>query len=117
MRTLNINKTKIWYVVPTGSSEVLDINGFKTGEFEYTYSTPVYDYITMYPSNGAIIEQLFGKDSSLDMVALSNSVILTKDTLIFLTAPVSNYDITYDYRVDNIKQSINSYQYGLRSRT
>ena len=116
-RTLSINKTTLWISIPTGYTDKLDGDGFNTGERVRTFSTPVEVKITIYPSNGAIIEQLFGKDAKLDMVALSNDVALTKDSLIFLNEPSDNYATTYDYRVDNIRESLNTFQYGLKKRT
>lgn len=115
-RTLNINKSKFWLVEVTGHTDEVDGDGFRTGEIIYTYSAPIEVWLTTYPSNGAIIEQLFGKDAQLDMVAVSSSISLNKDSLLFNNEPVSNYYTTYDYRVSNIKRSLNVFQYGLRSR-
>lgn len=117
MRTLERNKTKLWMVDVTGVTESTDIDGFKTGDFVKTYSTPVVIYLSLYPANGKIVEDIFGRDASLDMVAVSNDVVLTKNTLLFLTAPVSNYLTTYDYKVDRINISLNTKQYGLLRRT
>lgn len=116
-RTLGINKTKLWVVNKTGETEVVDGDGYYTGEITDTYSDPVEIYLTLYPSNGAIIEQLFGKDASLDMVAVSNYVELNLNSLLFLTEPTDNFYTTYTYNVNNIKRSLNTFQYGLKART
>jgi len=117
MRTLGINKTKLWLVRQSGVTDNFDSDGFKTGEKIKVYSTPTIVYINIYPSNGKIVEQIFGKDYSCDMMAVSNEVHLLKDDLLFLSLPVSNYDETYDYRLDKINKSINTTNYGLRMRT
>lgn len=117
MRTLEINKSVLYSVEITGKTELLDSDGFKTGEYTTTYGVPTEIRIALYPANGGVVERIFGKDVSLDMVAISNDVILTEKTLLFKTVPVSNYDNTYDYIVSSIKNSINTYNYGLRQRT
>lgn len=118
-RTLGINKTKLWVVEPTAEIEAIDEDGNYTGEITNLYSAPTAIYLTLYPSNGAIVEQLFGKDASLDMVAVSNDIELTKDSLLFLTEPSleSDFSKTYDYAVSNLKRSLNTFQYGLRKKT
>jgi len=119
MRTLERNKTKLWYVAYTGEADVVDDDGFKTGEVTKTYSSPSAVYISLYPSSGLIVEQLFGKDASYDMIAVTsqNERILNKEDLLFLSEPLSNYDTTYDFRVDRVLTSLNGSSYGLRRRT
>lgn len=117
MRTLEKNKTKLWRVTPLSKVEVVDINGFLTGEYTTTFSTPEIVYIALFPANGKIKNDLFGKDYQCDKLAVSNNVVLTELDLLFLSAPVSNYESTYIYRVDKINQSLNTYNYALRNST
>lgn len=53
MRVLNRNKQTLWYANPTGATAVTDENGFKTGEKEITYGTPVSVRMSMAISSGA----------------------------------------------------------------
>jgi hypothetical protein len=118
MRDLLRNKTNLWYVTRTGSTDKLDEDGNFTGEKIMTYSTPISISMNLYPANGSIVEAIFGKDASFDMVGVSNEIDLDKDALLFLSEPQSNnYDKIYDYRVDSIRKSLNTTQYGLRNRT
>jgi hypothetical protein len=117
MRTLSKNTIAVWYVNPSGYTDTKDANDDYTGERTTTFATAVKVYINMFPSNGIVAEQIFGKDASLDMVAVSNDIVFTKDTLIFTSVPVSNFPTTYDYRVSKIVKSLNTYQYGLTRRT
>ena len=119
MRTLLKNKTKLYYVNPTGFVNYVDGDNNYTGEVTETYSTPSEVYVHLYPSGGLITEQMFGKDANIDMIAVSceNDIEFTKDTLLFVTSPVSNYPTTYDYKVSEIKQSLNNIVYGLNRRT
>lgn len=117
MRNLNRNKFKFWVTTPIGYEEIIDEDGFKTGEYEKTYSELKEIKIATYPSDGAITSRLFGKDYSCDFIAVSNNVELSKDTLLFKVKPESTSDYDkYDYRVDNISASLNSFSYGLKAR-
>jgi hypothetical protein len=53
MRVLARNKKDIWYSNPVTKSYVIDNNGFKTGEKEITYGTPVKERMSMAISSGA----------------------------------------------------------------
>ena len=117
MRTLAKNKSSLWIVEPTGKTPLLDSDGFDTGEYTIGYSTPTEVMISLYPSNGAISERIFGKDTSFDMMAVSNEVTLTENTLLFSTEPTSNFATTYTYDVTAIKKSLNTTNYALRKRT
>ena len=117
LRTLNLNKTKLWSVHIVSSQEDVDDDGFLTGEIIDTYSNPSVIFLSIYPAVGTIVEQIFGKDTSFDMMAVSNEVELTPDTLLFLSEPTGEYYTTYDYRVSKISRSLNTFQYGLEKRT
>ena len=116
MRTLNRNKTKLWYVEPASTIEVKDSEGYYTGETKKVYGAPKELWIHLYPSDGIIMEQIFGRDADFSKLAVSETY-LSKDTLLFLSMPTGNYETTYDYIVDRNKQSLNHNNYGLRSRT
>ena len=116
MRNLNKNKTKFWITTYIGFEEILDESGWKTGEYERIYSELQEIKISTYPSDGAIVSRLFGKDYSCDFVAVSNNVELQKDTLLFKSLQLGDYDNTYDFRVDKISPSLNSFSYGLKAR-
>lgn len=116
MRTLSRNKTKLWVVESIGKTEVTDAEGYYTGEIRKVYSEPKVVYLHLYPSDGMIMEQLFGRDADFSKLAVSET-LLSKDTLLFLSEPSGDYELTYDYIVERNKQSLNHNNYGLRSRT
>lgn len=119
MRDLLRNTTKLWYVNAAILADELDLDGNYTGEKTKSYSAPQIIFMNIYPSNGNVVERIFGKDSSFDMVATSNQIKLEVDTLLFLKDPNfnSNYDLNYDFRIDTIRTSLNTTQYGLKKRT
>ena len=116
MRTLELNKVEVWYVETMGEVDLLDEDGYFTGEKEFGFSTPKKIRLSLYPGNGVIGEQLFGTTSNLDMISVSESNLLSKNGLLFYTKPNSDYDTTYDLKVNKILKSLNSYNYGLKGR-
>lgn len=116
MRTLERNKTELWVVYPTGLVDEIDSNGFYTGEKVTSYSVPELVKIAIYPSNGDIVNRIFGKDISCDMIATSNSIDLNEQSLLFYEQPVSDFQTTYDFDIKKKLKSLNSFSYGLGAR-
>lgn len=116
MRTLELNKTKLWYVEPIGEQKEIDEEGFHTGEIIFTYSNPVEIKIALYPSTGKITETIFGKNASFDMIATTNDLDLKEGTLLFYNEPTGDYDKTYDFTINAKKKSINTIVYGFKGR-
>lgn len=116
MRTLERNKTVLWLVNVTGSSQKVDSQNYYTGEVVETFGTPTKIEIALYPSFGDIVERIFGTDTSFDMIAVSNDIVLNENSLLFETQPTSDFYKNYDYRVKRILKSLNTYNYGLESR-
>lgn len=117
MRTLELNKSSLWYVKPDGIEVKLkDEDGYYTGEIEIQYEEPSEIRLHLYPASGEIKEQTFGLSVDIDMITSSTDVVLEKNGLIFINEPTDNYDVTYDYKVGSILKSLNSYQYGLKGR-
>lgn len=142
MRTLELNKTPLWLVDVLDQEPVLDDSGFETGEFKPSYSVPRKVRLHLYPANGKIKDDLFGKDAQLDMISVSTDVILTKDSLLLteetivanstftyeqlenltymlledLTYSGINVNTQFDYKVSMISHSLNGWAYGLELR-
>lgn len=115
MRTLSKNQIRLWVVTPLGEQDVVDEDGYFTGEVEIAYSIPKEIRLPLYPASGEVVNKSFGKDVDLDMIATSNE-ILNRFDLLFYDEPTENYDTTYDYSVSKILKSLNSYTYGLKGR-
>lgn len=117
MRTLNLNKTKLWYVNPKAEEtiEVEDEDGYPTGETVKVYGLPKEISLHLYPATGDIIEREFGVGIDVDMVSTS-TIELEKGTTLYHIKPTDDYNTDYDYKVTNILKSLNSYQYGLKGR-
>lgn len=115
MRTLELNKTKLWHVEAMGEVDVLDEEGYNTGEKQIQYTAPRLIRLHLYPAGGDIVDKVFGKEIELDMVTNSDER-LNQSSLLFLEKPESNFDTTYTYVISAIAKSLNTYQYGLKGR-
>jgi len=116
MRSLNKNQTQLWYVRPNGFIDVLDSDGYKTGEKEYVYTVPQEIKLTLSPVSGIVILDSGGKFLELDYTATSTEVALSENDLIFDTLPIDNFDKTYTFLVKTVLKSLNSFQYLLEKR-
>lgn len=116
MRTLEINKTNLWYVSPDGIEvELKDEDGYYTGEIEIQYEEPLPINLHLYPANGKILEESFGLAHDLDYVTSTNTK-LDNGMLLFKEKPTRDYSNTYDFKIDGVLESLNFYQYGLKGR-
>lgn len=115
MRTLEKNKKRFWIINALGKEAEI-INGKRTGNYVTTYSEPVEVRFNIYPSNGDIEQEIFGKVLHFDMIATTIDVELKHNSLVFDTLPTDNFNDTYTYSVGKINQSLNSCTYGLIRR-
>lgn len=118
MRTCEKNKVDIWYTSDFTIVKETDEDGFFTGSTIKQYEPVKKARMNLYPANGLIIRDIFGQESNFDAVCTEMGKPFTKDTLIFLTEPATEQDITstYDFMVDTIRESINNSYYGLKRR-
>lgn len=116
MRTLKLNESDYWVVNAIGTEDVMDSDGYFTGEKKVMYSEPQKIRLHLFPANGDVIRRSFGETLDIDMVSSSTSIVLETGTLLFEDEPVDDFDKTYDYEVSKISKSLNVYQYGFRGR-
>lgn len=115
MRTLELNKTTLWYVESMGEHEIKDENGHYTGEIDTVYTEPKQIRLHLYPASGEIKSEAFGSNANVDMITTTEEV-LSETTLLFTEKPTGNYSTTYTYRINEISKSLNSNRYGLKGR-
>lgn len=114
MRTLELNKYNLWVVESNGLEELLDDDGYFTGEMVESYTDPRKIRLALYPATGEVMLSQFGEHVDIDMVSSTTKDLLSKDSLIFLEKPTGDPKTTYDYKVTSIQKSLNHYQYGLK---
>lgn len=117
MRSLEINKSSFWMVRPTGFTDVMDGQGRYTGEKIATFSDPVKLRFNVFPNDGTITTTVKGQIEEFDFIGVSEELgIVSKDDLLFILQPVDEFDLTYDYKVGRILQSINVIKFTLEAR-
>jgi len=113
MRTLNRNKTVLYVVEPSSYVDEVDSDGNFTGEKQMVQGATYQIEIMIYPSNGYITEKLFGTEQSFDCSGVTDTIDIPKGSLLYNVLPTSNFDTTFDYKVDAKQKSINGFLYGL----
>lgn len=117
MRTLELNKTSLWYVSGLEWVEIKDEDGHYTGEKEQVFGTPQLIKMNIFPYDDKIHSTSFGKDASIDMVGVTTDIILDEHGLLFHDEPSGDYSKTYSYSLSSIAKSLNNIKYGLKART
>ena len=64
MKTLARNKQPIWYSLCTGKAEIIDANGFRTGQYQLTYAEPVKAMMNIRWDDGSVRLEGFGLNDS-----------------------------------------------------
>lgn len=84
MRSMEINKTTVFYALYTGKQPILDDEGYETGEYTSGYALPVQIRIRVSPNRGEATNQFFGTLLDYD------STMVTTDNL-----PIDEYSIIW----------------------
>ena len=108
MRTQKKNKQKFYYALKTGTVDIVDSDGNKTGEKRNTYSTPVEAWANVSASKGSIGTYLFGltEQYSKTIVYENDTLPIDRESVLW----VDDLDTTAsaDYLVAQIARSLNS---------
>ena len=121
MRNLKINQQKIYYKSYEGKRDIIDDNGFETGESEPIYSEPIEVMISISASKGEATEQQFGTNIDYDkvMITFDKSVKIDEYSKLYVDViEESNGVITDgmepDYIVKKVAKSLNSISYAIQ---
>jgi len=117
MRVCLKNTKTFWIVRPTGFTDKVDGDGYKTGERIPTYDSPFSTTLSFYQTGGTLLNTESGLAKEYEYIAFSSEDTLEENDLVFSTEPTSDYDVTYDFRVDKKINNLNSNRYGLVKRT
>ena len=108
MRTLERNKTTIYYKPYSSKTKIEDANGNFTGEYQVNYGsiTPVNCHVS--PGTGQIWQEFFGMQERYDRVLILDYLPdgLDSAAIVWIDADISE---AHDYRVKRIAPSINSF--------
>lgn len=111
MRSLELNKTSLWYVEPIGYEDEIE-GGLYTGEQKVLYSLPKRVRVSMYPTTGNVSRQIHGRYVR-DTYVGASSTSMSENALLFKSLPMSDYFDNFDYIVTGITESINTTNYTL----
>lgn len=118
MRTLNLNKMKVWYVDYLGEVDKKDDDGYYTGDKEIQFTIPQEVSLNLYSTTSEIKTEIFGISNGIDIVCSTNDVDLDMQSLLFYEKPLEETDYLeeYDLKVSAINRSINHTTYGFKGR-
>lgn len=113
MRLLERNKSEFWYSLYNGKTDVVDADGFKTGEKEITYTAPRMCRANISPATGVNTVEMFGTSEQYDKVIVLDAVTappIDENTVLCVDKPPT-YDaddrLLYDYVVKRVARSLN----------
>ena len=114
MRGMVRNKSKFYYASYIGESEIIDENGFNSGEYEVLYTNPIEYKGNISAAQGEMQSRQFGESESYDKVivlddrdaSIDEHSILWVDNLPHLNTNGST-DTPHDYVVKRIAKSLN----------
>ena len=109
MRTLQRNRREIWYALYSGVTDVVDDDGYKTGETDVTYETPVKTFMNVSGGRGVAEAQFFGIENPFTRVAVTDDMTtaFNTDTVFwFEKTPGEDMD-DYNYVCTGVVTTIN----------
>ena len=115
MRTLNRNKTRVFYANYQGETPIKDEYGNMTGEYEISYTNPADVCANVSAARGEVTTQMFGNVESYDRVIVLDdpqfpidmTSVLWIDTLPEIAEDGST-QTPHDYIVKQVATSLNS---------
>lgn len=116
MRSLEINKVKIYYANPlTDEPEpVYDEWGNETGEFHIPYGEPKSLKINVSSARGEITTRQFGESEDYDKVMTTHLTNLDIDNGTILWIDNLNTNEPHDYITKKVAKSLNGTSYAIR---
>lgn len=105
MHTLARNKKPIWYALRTGKTEIIDSNGFRTGQYQLTYAEPVKAMMNIRWDDGSVRLEGFGINNSARrrMVTDDMNCPIDIDTILWIGIEPTN-GVAHNYVVSGSPQ-------------
>lgn len=100
MKTLARNKQPVWYALRTGNTEIIDANGFRTGQYQLTYAEPVKTMMNIRWNDGSVRLEGFGINDSARrrMVTDDMNCPIDIDTILWIGIEPTN-GVAHNYVV------------------
>lgn len=122
MRCMRQNKRKFWYSLYLGNADVVDENGFFTGEKRPSYTEPIEFKANISAarssSTGSVEASMFGSDIQYDKVIMIDDpdFEINEDTILCIDKPLefdNDGKMVNDYIVTKAARSLNSVTYAI----
>lgn len=121
MVSLAQNRQLIWYAELGEVVDVLDEDGYKTGEKEKSYTTPQSFLIYVAPARGEATWGAFGIGDNYTnvMSTCDKTCPITEDSVLWVgTSPYNDdgtrNDVEHNYIVTKVARGLNSILYGIK---
>lgn len=115
MRCLTRNKRRFYYALFNSKNELLDENGYFTGDYELKYGNPVSAMANISAAKGEVTTRQFGEELIYDKVVVMDNPRTEIDEYAVMwidSVPVLEADGTtktpHDYVVKQVARSLNS---------
>ena len=114
MQTADINKKKIYFALLSGSTDIVDADGYKTGEKMKVYGLPIVMYANVSPSSGMADMMPFGVDLDYDRTMVTGDINCPIDEQSILWIGKKPSEGEHNFIVRKVARSINSITYALK---
>lgn len=115
MKLQKRNLVEIWYALYQGESDVLDSDGYETGQKEIIYSSPVSIHCSVSAATGQNQIETFGNLESYDKVIVTDDIScpIDENSILFIDNQPDNNGKNFDYVVKRIAKSLNFIAYAV----
>lgn len=72
MKTLERNRQPIFYATQTGKTEIIDADGYKTGQYELTFSNIIAQKQNISAAKGSADVDIFGQNTNYSKTAVTS---------------------------------------------
>ena len=113
MKTLARNKQAIFYALYLGKTEILDENGYFTGEYVKSFAEPVELKINVSPTKGTSDIELFGIETQYSKVMVTSDMNCPINEFSRLWIGIPKTD-PHNYVVVRVAKGLNSISYAIQ---
>lgn len=117
MKTMNNNRRKFHYCLYIGLVNVLDEDGYETGEKQAVYTEPISQYANISAAKGDTYTEQFGNFAEYDktIVIHNPNFPMDENSVLFVDKEPEFQDgiPLYDYIVKKVARSLNSVAYAI----
>lgn len=108
------NKRTFFYATYRGREEILDANGYATGNYRIAYNSPVMAKANISASRGISDVEQFGTALNYSKTIITSDMNCPIDEHTVLWVDDLDTEHTHDYEVVSVAKGLNSISYAIR---